>query len=516
MEIELPDGTVLDAPDGADPSVVAKAYLAKQQPAAPTGPMNPVEKMFREAAPSMYLPQSTYQNSSVMDEVKGLGEKGLNMLSGATTGLLSKALSGFAAAGAAPFVGMNKAADVARWAETHGMSGVYPPQTAAGQRPTIIGDAMRSLPKFGTYAGEKAAEFTGSPLVGSLVTGGIDVAPMAFGLRGLLGRGAVAEEAAALPKSPGDAMGLSSEDVTGAAQKLVTQTFKKYRKEVGDATPISMDNTLQAAKTAATELEDLGSKKGMVTVMNTIIERNSGKPGTPKMLDDLHARLTSQMSNPRAKGKPQAQDMLAAIEKDMDTAGKPLGLNFADDLQTSRAFGELYKGNNLGKVVGQFGDTIEQYKAADPEAYAEIISDWTAKKVQTFVRLTPSGGQGFNTAMFAKWVGENEPYLERIIGPETLSVWKSFPKWEGAATAIKGIASSVADKATYGIFSKLFKKNVDTSFADTIANGLTDPSSPIFQILSKKQAEGGGFPAPSPEFLLRAVQGQVDGQDQRQ
>lgn len=36
MEIELPDGTVLDAPDDADPSVVAKAYLAKQKaPAAP-------------------------------------------------------------------------------------------------------------------------------------------------------------------------------------------------------------------------------------------------------------------------------------------------------------------------------------------------------------------------------------------------------------------------------------------------------------------------------------------------
>ena len=30
MEIELPDGTILDAPDGADPGAVAKAYLAKQ------------------------------------------------------------------------------------------------------------------------------------------------------------------------------------------------------------------------------------------------------------------------------------------------------------------------------------------------------------------------------------------------------------------------------------------------------------------------------------------------------
>lgn len=36
MEIELPDGTILDAPDDADPSAVAKAYLSKQgEPARP-------------------------------------------------------------------------------------------------------------------------------------------------------------------------------------------------------------------------------------------------------------------------------------------------------------------------------------------------------------------------------------------------------------------------------------------------------------------------------------------------
>lgn len=36
MEIELPDGTILDAPDDADPSAVAKAYLGKQnQPQQP-------------------------------------------------------------------------------------------------------------------------------------------------------------------------------------------------------------------------------------------------------------------------------------------------------------------------------------------------------------------------------------------------------------------------------------------------------------------------------------------------
>jgi hypothetical protein len=41
VEIELPDGTILEAPDGADPSVVAKAYLAKQQGAEPKKLLGP-------------------------------------------------------------------------------------------------------------------------------------------------------------------------------------------------------------------------------------------------------------------------------------------------------------------------------------------------------------------------------------------------------------------------------------------------------------------------------------------
>jgi hypothetical protein len=38
LEIELPDGTILDAPDDADPSAVAKAYLAKQNAPAQPAP----------------------------------------------------------------------------------------------------------------------------------------------------------------------------------------------------------------------------------------------------------------------------------------------------------------------------------------------------------------------------------------------------------------------------------------------------------------------------------------------
>lgn len=47
MEIELPDGTILDAPDDADPSVVAKAYLKNQRTEA-----------FKRSNPAEYDPSS--------------------------------------------------------------------------------------------------------------------------------------------------------------------------------------------------------------------------------------------------------------------------------------------------------------------------------------------------------------------------------------------------------------------------------------------------------------------------
>src|SRR5688572_12573329 len=38
MRIQLPDGTILEAPDGADPEVVAKNYLASNRPQAQAQP----------------------------------------------------------------------------------------------------------------------------------------------------------------------------------------------------------------------------------------------------------------------------------------------------------------------------------------------------------------------------------------------------------------------------------------------------------------------------------------------
>lgn len=76
MEIELPDGTILDAPDDADPSAVAKAYLAKQQPRR--SPLEYASGLAAAANQGMTL--------GFADEIQAGGESLLNSLTGGRVG----------------------------------------------------------------------------------------------------------------------------------------------------------------------------------------------------------------------------------------------------------------------------------------------------------------------------------------------------------------------------------------------------------------------------------------------
>jgi plasmid stabilization system protein ParE len=79
IEIELPDGTVLEAPDGADPSTVAKAYMAKQS--------KPKKPGFLEAARLTMSPNTRARF--------GAGEAALSV----ATGMVSTPLNHFWNAG---------------------------------------------------------------------------------------------------------------------------------------------------------------------------------------------------------------------------------------------------------------------------------------------------------------------------------------------------------------------------------------------------------------------------------
>lgn len=77
LEIELPDGTILDAPDDADASAVARAYMAKSKPAAapaptPAAPADQVRGDFRDQYAGQGLAQGNL--NYLKDYVSGIGK----------------------------------------------------------------------------------------------------------------------------------------------------------------------------------------------------------------------------------------------------------------------------------------------------------------------------------------------------------------------------------------------------------------------------------------------------------
>lgn len=87
IEIELPDGTVLEAPDDADPSAVAKAYMAKQ--AAPQAPPRTTgQELGRQLGLTARIPIDAIASIPLMAADAGIATR--NWLGGSEYPLASK------------------------------------------------------------------------------------------------------------------------------------------------------------------------------------------------------------------------------------------------------------------------------------------------------------------------------------------------------------------------------------------------------------------------------------------
>jgi hypothetical protein len=516
-KVKAPDGTIVTVqhPEGAtEQEIIAYAqqnHAAPAPAAAETAPPSWIDRNL----PSLNTPQSAYGGFGA--EAAGLAEKAANV--GASTVLLIPA-------------GLNAAAHMLpggkdpsqAFSDVMGMA--YQPRTEAGKRPTIVGDVMGLLPKFADWAGGKTSELLGpsfGPPVGAALKAGIETAPLLYGARGAIGNvvGDIAKgnviptlrtpTPIASKPTPEDTMGLSSETITDAGDKLVNNTFRGFREKMGDDTPVPMTKTLDAAKTALEELAKQGkSQSSIARELRQISGKNSEtKETTVAILDDIAGNMIRNKMNPKGTGPRQAQAVIDAVIEDLDAAGKVKGLNFGEDIATARAFGDLYKAKNLGRVVGQHGETLAKYEAANPAGYREVIQDWTAKKVGQFVNTNVSGGRGFNTGKFAEWVDANADYLTKIVGPDTVNVWQAFPKWEGRIGWIKSLAQKALSAKTGGL-SNMFNKQIDSQFADSIAEQLTNPNSALFRQLTPKPA---GSSVSKPAL---ALEGTIEQRDQKQ
>jgi hypothetical protein len=523
-EVTAPDGSVLVVthPEGASDAEIidyAKQNHAQATPAASATP--PTSGGFPDVA-AQQMPDSPLTagvnfllppGKDLTSRLMGAGEKGVNAVASAFT-TPAAGLAGLFKL--ATGQGLNAAADTVR-----GVQGAaYQPKTESGKAQTPIGSILDWVGTKADQAGQVTSDATGSPLVGSLVKTAILGAPAVYG-----GRSAIASVAGGLakgellptfgtpppelPPTPPDTMGLSSESVRGAGDKIVNNVYDTFKQQVGADTQVSMANTLQTAKQVLDEMKRSGAPASAVRRIRNIVENNTTTEGPLSLLDVINKTARDlQRANP-GMGK-----LVDATVTDMDAAGKLAGVeNFQGDLGTARAFGELYKDSSLGKVVGRYGDQLEAFKANDPAGYQEITTDWAGKKLQDFVKTNEVGGRGFDVKGFSKWVNDNQANLEQIVGPEAVGVWQAFPKWHGAATFLKGLGQRFVEAKTMGL-SKFFSKEVDTKFADGIARSLTDPTSPLYRALAKGTADE-GTAGSLPSLPGLALQGELNGQVER-
>jgi hypothetical protein len=169
IEIELPDGTILEAPDDADPSIVAKAYLSRQQVSAP-GVAPPAQKA---TAPIPSDPRL----AKLKDAALSLPDAALSLLSGS----VAAPAAGLAGLASAPLVGMDRAADITRGLQD---SLTYSPRTQGGQQLLSgISYPFQKLAEGADAAGGVVTGATGSPAAGAAVNTAIQALPLALGAR---------------------------------------------------------------------------------------------------------------------------------------------------------------------------------------------------------------------------------------------------------------------------------------------------------------------------------------------
>jgi hypothetical protein len=77
LEIELPDGTILEAPDDADPSAVARAYMAKQRASSRTAGRNSFLRNAYGALPETLLSAGSSAIAAPVAGLAGIGARGL-------------------------------------------------------------------------------------------------------------------------------------------------------------------------------------------------------------------------------------------------------------------------------------------------------------------------------------------------------------------------------------------------------------------------------------------------------
>jgi hypothetical protein len=339
VEVELPDGTILEAPDGADPSMVAKNYL-RGQARAKLIQQNPGE--YDPSSPEF---RDRYGAGGFGGAARDVGRATVR----APLTLADTALTVGRNAVAAPVAGLAGAV-TAPLGFIPSMQGVGERNVErvqnfiAGRPLTEGGESVagalaypfEKLAQAGDWTGQKASDATGSPLIGAGVNTAIQSIPALLGGRATMRRGNTG------PSNPRGAAGAGETQAPGAVAAQAERSGGLDRLPAKAPTKEELRTASQQAYQRATDAGVVVNESGVGNLKQSI-----QKAIADDYDSDLHPHVKAIMKRVDATEGQLTLDQLEKLRR------------FASKQETAAR--RIQGGDDTARIAGNIVDEIDDF-----------------------------------------------------------------------------------------------------------------------------------------------------------
>jgi hypothetical protein len=320
-------------------------------------------------------------------------------------------------------------------------------------------------------------------------------------------------------------------------ETVYTQTFQNLRKTVGDDTAIPLTETTKVLDGVSDALKQRGEMKAVFNRIRNI-QKGGATEQTVQQLDELYSGLLKDTAR-NANARREANVVLSAIGKDIDSVAKEFGMSFSDDVAAAKAvrdqFRELRNIPQLERLSQPFGErggtlgsrqwmtelfsnpngkALAELRTRNPELYHELADSYLASNINRFSKPMKDGvGRALDGTALRAWYEQNEGALKLIYGApqaKALDNFSTYAKYmagavdraanparissDPAALLTRGVAEAAALKLNPAIMVP------GEAASYVLAKGLSDPSSQLFKVFTE------GFSPATRSFVIKSGQ----------
>jgi hypothetical protein len=324
-------------------------------------------------------------------------------------------------------------------------------------------------------------------------------------------------------------------------ETVYTQTFQNLRNTLGDDTAVPLTQTREAMANVSEALKQRGEMKAVFNRFRNVMKGDATEQ-TVQQLDELYSGILKDTAR-NANARREANVVLAAIGKDIDSVAKDFGMSFSDDVATAKAvrdqFRELRNIPQLERLSQPFGErggtlgsrqwmaemfsnpngkALAELRTRNPELYHELADSYLASNINRFSKPIKDGiGRALDGTAFRAWFEQNEPAIRLIYGAPQARALDGFSIYaQHMAGAVSRAASGGGRFADPMVM--LGRGGGELALTKTapaimvpgeaasyvLAKGLSDPSSQLFKVFTE------GFSPATRSFVIKS--GQLAGQ----